>query len=346
MYSVVIYAPVDNAEAIRAALAAAGGGADGPYDSCSFTALGEGRFRPLDGARPAIGEVGRVCVVPEARIEAVVPAAALQRVLQAVRAAHMYEQPAIHVAQVLDYRDFLPAGPAPAPAAATATADGDGAQKQAQAQAQLKAQTAQAVAAAAPPPVCVALEGLDGVGKTTVAALLAAKLGAQLLRTPPDAMRACRPFFDRADDATRKAYYVVGNFVAGEEVKALLAAGRSVVLDRFHASTFAYRYGKQPGPLPEPGDAAYAWPPELCRPTHMVLLTLPHVDRVARRAGRMDVAETPEEALLRESADTSERINEAYRRFGCTEVRLAAGDSAEAVVEKVVAALGLAAHVA
>ena len=46
-------------------------GTIGDYDSASFTSAGEGRFRPLDGARPAIGTVGEVETVDEVRIEVV-----------------------------------------------------------------------------------------------------------------------------------------------------------------------------------------------------------------------------------------------------------------------------------
>ena len=65
---VTVYVPVTAAEAVRAALADAGAGAIGDYDSCSFSTPGEGRFRPLEGATPAVGEVGRPEVVDEIRV--------------------------------------------------------------------------------------------------------------------------------------------------------------------------------------------------------------------------------------------------------------------------------------
>ena len=49
-----------DADRLREALAQAGAGRIGDYDSASFSSPGEGRFRPLDGASPAIGEVGRL----------------------------------------------------------------------------------------------------------------------------------------------------------------------------------------------------------------------------------------------------------------------------------------------
>ena len=94
---IVVFAPADSAEAIRAALAEAGAGAIGDYDSCTFTAPGEGRFRPLDGAHPAIGEVGRVESVEEVRIETVCPRALRGEVIAAMVAAHPYEEVAYDV---------------------------------------------------------------------------------------------------------------------------------------------------------------------------------------------------------------------------------------------------------
>ena len=53
-----MFVPVDSAEIVRTAMTDAGAGRIGDYDSCTWTAAGEGRFRPLDGASPAIGAVG------------------------------------------------------------------------------------------------------------------------------------------------------------------------------------------------------------------------------------------------------------------------------------------------
>jgi dinuclear metal center YbgI/SA1388 family protein len=94
-YKVVVFVPPGAADAVRDAMAAAGAGRIGRYDSCSFAAPGEGVFRPLAGARPATGRVGRLERVPEARIEMSVDEAALPAVLGAARRAHPYEEPAI-----------------------------------------------------------------------------------------------------------------------------------------------------------------------------------------------------------------------------------------------------------
>jgi dinuclear metal center YbgI/SA1388 family protein len=98
----VTFVPHENAEEVRAAITAAGAGRIGDYDSCTFTSQGEGRFRPLDGAAPAIGRVGEVEVVAESRVEAVFPRGRRRAVLQALRSVHPYEEPAFDVLERAD----------------------------------------------------------------------------------------------------------------------------------------------------------------------------------------------------------------------------------------------------
>jgi dinuclear metal center YbgI/SA1388 family protein len=98
----VVFAPVADAEAVRAALHAAGAGHVGDYDTVSYTVAGEGRFRPLDGAHPAVGEVGRLEVTDELRIEALVPRQRRTDVIRAVLAAHSYEEVAYDVIELGD----------------------------------------------------------------------------------------------------------------------------------------------------------------------------------------------------------------------------------------------------
>jgi dinuclear metal center YbgI/SA1388 family protein len=90
----VVFVPSRDAPRLIDALAAAGAGALGSYDRCAWTADGTGTFRPLDGAAPAVGQVGKVVEVVETRVEMVVPRALRSAVVSALRAAHPYEEPA------------------------------------------------------------------------------------------------------------------------------------------------------------------------------------------------------------------------------------------------------------
>jgi dinuclear metal center YbgI/SA1388 family protein len=97
---IVVFAPVDAADAVRDALTGAGAGALGDYDSCTFSTPGQGRFRPLEGASPAIGSVGRTEVVDEVRIEAVCARPLRAAAVAAMRAVHPYEEPAYDVVEL------------------------------------------------------------------------------------------------------------------------------------------------------------------------------------------------------------------------------------------------------
>jgi len=107
LYHLIVYVPTKDADTIRTALAGAGAGSIGHYDSCSFSTHGTGRFRPDEEADPAIGAAYHLEEVKEEKVEVVVPKAKLKEVLQAVTKAHPYEEPAIHILPMLDYHNLI-----------------------------------------------------------------------------------------------------------------------------------------------------------------------------------------------------------------------------------------------
>lgn len=94
--------PAPDAPALRAALAAAGAGRIGDYDQASFSVAGSGRFRPLDGAVPTIGTVGRAEEVAEEQVQVVLARRDRAAVVAAMVAAHPYEEPAYGVVELAD----------------------------------------------------------------------------------------------------------------------------------------------------------------------------------------------------------------------------------------------------
>ncbi len=96
-FKFVVFVPEEHGAVIIKAIARAGGGVIGDYDHCTFRSPGTGTFRGGAGTRPTIGRAGRLEEVQEQRIEAVVPQRALDAVLDAVRAAHPYEEVAFDV---------------------------------------------------------------------------------------------------------------------------------------------------------------------------------------------------------------------------------------------------------
>ncbi|HEV2364630.1 MAG TPA: nuclear transport factor 2 family protein [Caulobacteraceae bacterium] len=101
-YKVVVTVPVESAEALRQAIGAAGGGRIGSYEFCSFSVRGQGRFRPGPGARPAIGEIGRLETVEEERLEVTCAADMLAAVTTAIRQSHPYEEVALDIYALAD----------------------------------------------------------------------------------------------------------------------------------------------------------------------------------------------------------------------------------------------------
>ncbi len=95
----VFYVPVAQTDAVLAALFAAGAGRIGDYDECAFVLEGQGQFRPLEGANPTIGDVGELRLVRENRVELTCPRVIRDVVVNALRTAHPYEEPAFHVVE-------------------------------------------------------------------------------------------------------------------------------------------------------------------------------------------------------------------------------------------------------
>ena len=98
----VVFVPVESADSLLDALSAAGAGAVGDYERCAWTTTGTGTFRPLPGASPAVGEVGRVEHVAESRLEVVLPRPRRSAVLRAMVQAHPYEEPAYDLLELAD----------------------------------------------------------------------------------------------------------------------------------------------------------------------------------------------------------------------------------------------------
>jgi dinuclear metal center YbgI/SA1388 family protein len=98
----VTFVPPSHADAVRQAIADGGAGRIGDYDSCSWMVTGEGRFRPLAGAHPVIGQVGELEQLAEVRIEAVLPRERRAGVVRAMLAAHPYEEVAFDVIELAD----------------------------------------------------------------------------------------------------------------------------------------------------------------------------------------------------------------------------------------------------
>jgi len=151
----------------------------------------------------------------------------------------------------------------------------------------------------------VALEGVDGSGKSTQAALLAAWLGADLTFEPGATVlgRSLRELLlepgQLAPDARAEALLMAADRAqhVAEVLRPALDAGRTVVTDRYSGSTLAYQgYGR--GLRADELGAVVRWAEGGIEPDLVVLLDVPLA--VARRR------------LAAQSPDRLERLDEAF----------------------------------
>jgi hypothetical protein len=97
----VVFVPEEALDAVRDAVFAAGAGRIGGYERCSWYAQGTGTFVGGESTDPAIGEKGREERVPELRLETVFPEERQAEVVEALRTAHPYEEPAFDIYALL-----------------------------------------------------------------------------------------------------------------------------------------------------------------------------------------------------------------------------------------------------
>ena len=106
MLVIAVYIPDEALDEVKEAMFAAGAGVIGNYDSCAWQTKGEGQFRPLDGSQPYLGRQGEIEKVVEYKVELVCDEQNIKQVLQAMIAAHPYEEPAYHVFDGKTLSDF------------------------------------------------------------------------------------------------------------------------------------------------------------------------------------------------------------------------------------------------
>jgi hypothetical protein len=90
----VVFVPREALNAVREALFEAGAGRIGDYERCSWYTEGTGTFLGGESTSPNVGQAGREERVAELRLETVYPVEREAEVVEALRRAHPYEEPA------------------------------------------------------------------------------------------------------------------------------------------------------------------------------------------------------------------------------------------------------------
>ncbi len=93
----VVTVPETHADIVREVIGKAGGGKIGNYSFCSFSVKGIGRFKPEQGANPAIGNVGKMESVDEERIEITCSRVLVPEIVREIKKVHPYEEVTIDI---------------------------------------------------------------------------------------------------------------------------------------------------------------------------------------------------------------------------------------------------------
>jgi hypothetical protein len=92
-----IFVPQEYALKIRDQLATIGVGRLGEYDHCVAINQVQGYFRPLPGANPFDGEIGRIQETMEAKVEVNCKRELVNEAIQIIRRVHPYEEPLVNI---------------------------------------------------------------------------------------------------------------------------------------------------------------------------------------------------------------------------------------------------------
>ena len=98
----VTFCPISHSEKVRTAIFRAGAGVIGNYDCCSYNVEGKGTFRANENANPFVGETNQLHFEEEVRVETILPAYLQNSVVEAMIAAHPYEEVAYDIYPLLN----------------------------------------------------------------------------------------------------------------------------------------------------------------------------------------------------------------------------------------------------
>lgn len=97
-----IFIPKSHLKQLQVALQRVDAGHIGNYDSCLSYSDVIGVWRPIDNAKPYIGELNQICEAPEIKVEVMILSDNLETTLSAIKEIHPYEVPVINIIPLLN----------------------------------------------------------------------------------------------------------------------------------------------------------------------------------------------------------------------------------------------------
>lgn len=94
---IVVFVPEDHKSNVMDAMFSAGAGNISDYSECSFSSPGTGTFKAGENSSPFVGGKGERHHEPEARLEMIFPAYLTNKIVDAARSVHPYEEMAYDI---------------------------------------------------------------------------------------------------------------------------------------------------------------------------------------------------------------------------------------------------------
>ena len=99
-----VYCPTSHVDKVKNALFKSGAGKVGEfYDRCSFVSSGVGSFRPLEGASPFSGNIGKESLIEEDELEVIFYSYLKPKMLSVLKQTHPYEEVAYTCVEMDNY---------------------------------------------------------------------------------------------------------------------------------------------------------------------------------------------------------------------------------------------------
>jgi thymidylate kinase len=162
----------------------------------------------------------------------------------------------------------------------------------------------------------IVIEGLDGVGKSTITKVLAKEIDAVMLATPGDKFNSMRSELEliyKDNHQARQLFYMSTVVSISEQVRDLISKGKNVIVDRYWLSTQVYHQWKSENHHFELPDVEKS----VLRPDITLYLQLPLEQRKNRLLSRN--GNTAEDNLtIIDTTDTE--LNNLYLRYSSTSI--------------------------
>lgn len=106
-YKISVAIPADHMNELMDAVNGSMGQMYPGYDRAFSITETKGTWRSLEGSDPFIGRIGEISVVDEVRIDFAIKADDLRKVVLAIRKVHPYEEPAIDILPLIEWKGVI-----------------------------------------------------------------------------------------------------------------------------------------------------------------------------------------------------------------------------------------------